>query len=302
MLGCISHRCHCLKIRRNKTAMCSIVINSEAYLDEWVDYHHALGFDKFFIYDNSPQFAMKQWGKLKGDHVEVMSLPGERKQFPAYQDCFNKAINQFKWAAFFDVDEFLVLKQHEHVADMLEEFCPHGALTVNWFIYPSNGWNVYAPEPVTRRFRYRHPDADRHVKIIAKLDDIVKAPHWNPHQVSLKDKSAAHDSNGKKVRGPFNKKPPTDVVALNHYLSKSYQEYLQKSLRGRADVKSTDISVSKRIEEAQQMLADALSKEDLPMGAEPSKLQELVFDDSAWQLLKKNIPAYAMYDMLGLLK
>ena len=74
-------------MKRKKTAMCTIVTNEELYLDEFVDYHHALGFDNFFIYDNTEGFEMKQWGNLKGDHVELISFSGPKRQLAAYVDC-----------------------------------------------------------------------------------------------------------------------------------------------------------------------------------------------------------------------
>jgi len=153
---------------RMKSAMCMIVVNEELYLDEFVDYHHALGFDKFFIFDNTAGFEMKQWGTLKGDHVEVIHFPGGKRQMPSYVECFNlvKASGIFEWVAFFDTDEFLVLKRHDHVADMLEEYCKDGALVVNWYMFGYNNWNLQAPGPVTRRFLHRDKNnsANRHVK------------------------------------------------------------------------------------------------------------------------------------------
>ena len=219
-------------MKRKKTAMCIIVTNEELYLDEFVDYHHALGFDNFFIYDNTEGFEMKQWGKLKGDHVELISFSGPNRQLAAYADCGSTvaATEMFEWVAFFDADEFLVLKEHDHVADMLGEYCPHGSLGVNWFMFGSNNWNLQAPEPITRRFLYREAGVNIHVKTIARLNDIkniklVSDPH---NFVELKNHSVMHDSNGKHVTGPFNENGPVDVVVLHHYNHKSTKEYFWK--------------------------------------------------------------------------
>lgn len=38
----------------SNVAICTIVKNETLYLDEWVDYHIALGFSPIYIYDNSP--------------------------------------------------------------------------------------------------------------------------------------------------------------------------------------------------------------------------------------------------------
>ena len=44
-----------------KAVVCSIQIKIEAYIDEWVDYHLAIGFTKIYIYDNSENFDLKNW-------------------------------------------------------------------------------------------------------------------------------------------------------------------------------------------------------------------------------------------------
>jgi len=296
-------------MKRKKTAMCMIVTNEELYLDEFVDYHHALGFDQFFVYDNTEGFEMKQWGKLKGDHVELIPFSGQRKQLEAYVDCGEKlaATDIFEWVAFFDADEFLVLKEHEHVADMLEEYCPHGSLGVNWFMFGSNNWNLQAPEPITRRFLYRPVGVHKLVKTIARLKDIKQIMNsnrlkHNPHNfLELKNHSVMHDSNGRNITGPFNENGPVDVVVLHHYNRKSSKEYLHKRKRGRPTTEAKHPSINRLTNEAKQELANALASEQLPLYNSLSKNPDLIFDDSAWQFLKKNVPGYALYDKIALM-
>lgn len=183
---------------------------------------------------------------------------------------------------------------------MLEEHCHHGVLVVNWLFFNSNGWNVQAPQPVTRRFSYRHNATNMHVKTIARIDDIKSIMlQSNPHNfVELKDGSV-HDSNGQVVTGPFNNNGPVDIVVLHHYHQKSAKEYLQKKTRGRSDLNLTYPALLKNVELAKQGLADALTGEHIPMSYGISKDQQLIFDDSAWQFLKKHVPGYALYDTIA---
>jgi hypothetical protein len=55
-----------------------------------------------------------------------------------------------------DVDEFLVLKKHEHVDELLEEHLPKGsgALSINWVWFSFNGKLLCDAKPVTKRFLY----------------------------------------------------------------------------------------------------------------------------------------------------
>lgn len=293
---------------RNKTGMCSIAKNEEAYLDEWVDYHHALGFDNFYIYDNTDNFEMKQWGKLKGDHVEVIHYPGGAKQSSAYRDCSKRFAEGNKgnhtWAAFIDSDEFLVLRKHEHVSDFLEEHCAHGAIAVNWIVFHSNSWNLYSPAPVTKRFVYGELDKNSHIKSIARLDDIkglnpFEEQYQHPHYVPLKDGFSTHDTNGRNISGPFNPNGPTNLAVIHHYSTKSAKEYVQKRSRGRAD---TEASVEAVIRGATDTYKATLAGEDIPLDIKIMSSMNLTFDDTAWTTLKKNVPSYAFFDEIGLIE
>ena len=103
-------------------AMCAIGIHEEAYLDEWVDYHYGLGFTAFYIYDNSPKNDLGLWSTEKGSHVTVKHVPEKAMQYKAYSDCGDTFGRNHTWVAFYDLDEYLVLKQHRHVIDMLFEY------------------------------------------------------------------------------------------------------------------------------------------------------------------------------------
>jgi len=181
-----------------------VVKNEEAYMNEFVDYGRALGINHFYIYDNTDLFVLKQWGRLKGDDVDVRHYIGERPQMKVYSDCF-KRVNEtgmYEWVAFFDADEFLVLKEHDHIADMLEMYCARGALTVNWRMFSDNCWNTYVPEPITRRFLYGK--MNEHVKTIARVKDVqsIKVKSTPHNFVVLKDGMKPRDTNGEDVDGP----------------------------------------------------------------------------------------------------
>ena len=293
--------------KKKMTAMCAIVVNEEMYIDEFVDYHRALGFDHFIFFDNSDNSELKQWGKIKGDDVWVIPFPGIARQLEAYKHCVQivakeakEANRPFEWVAFFDVDEYLVLKQHDHIADMLEQHCSSGSLLVNWYVFRSDGWNLPTREPVTRRFLYREATVNQHVKTIARVQDIAETKlHSDPHNfVQLKNQTFHHDSSGNPVVGPFNMNGPTDVVVLHHYNTKSHKEYLLKRMRGRATTGRVDL-VRQLVQDAQAKLNRSLASDSLPRNNNTTF--DKVFDDSAWKFLKEKVPAYALFDEIGLL-
>jgi hypothetical protein len=279
--------------------LCVIVLNEKPYIDEWINYHLGLGFSKIVVYDNSASFDLREW-KLQEQitpMVDVIHYPGLKQQQRSYLTCAQSALNgdfgeNKKWAAFFDVDEFLVLKKHEHVDELLEEHLDSGALSINWAWFSFNGKLLCDFKPVTKQFLYRDQNVNQHVKSIVRLEDMqmkISSAHY-----PLLKNGNQHDTNGTVFSGPFNKNGPLDVAALHHYHSESYGEYVKKRQRGRADIDDE----TKRMNVFNQALTffeDALENNSSgKLGLETN----VVFDDSAWTLLKKVSPApgYAVFD------
>mmetsp|Transcript_6673 Transcript_6673/g.8718 ORF Transcript_6673/g.8718 Transcript_6673/m.8718 type:complete len:351 (-) Transcript_6673:1609-2661(-) len=288
-----------------KALMCAIVKDEEAYIHEWVDYHYALGFDKIRIYDNSDFNEMKVFGDKKENRVDVIHFPGVPVancdlQERAYHDCAQKAVEEgvYTWAAFFDIDEFLVLKKHEDVHDMLEEYLQKGALGINWYKFEATQSDVvYVPLPVTKRFTYRNRKLQRIIKSIVKLSDfdLQKTKGCYVHYFPLKE-GVTHGFNGEKIAdGMWHGNGTEDVAVLHHYHAKSFKEYLTKRLRGRAGHDPNSTLVKGGIRHAQGMFKNALRVYD---HNSTEMREDFIFDDSAWQVLKKNVPRYAAFDAL----
>ena len=283
--------------------LCCIVLDEEAYIDEFVDYYLGMGFNKIYIYDNTEFFQMKSWGRRKvvdGERIELIHYPGTGRQQEAYLECAKKAKeSNHTWAAFFDVDEFLVLQKHKNVNEFLTEHLCHGegSIGVNWLIFPAGEKILYEPLPVTKRFIYREPIVNHHIKSIVRLEDmdVRRAPHVHyPHLW----RGTNHDTNGKSINGPFNELGPADVAVLHHYHTKSFKEYVAKKTRGRADV--NDWNKNQSGEECMQAIVQA--KDNFKNALVDESFmnvtsQGYTYDDSAWAMLKHMVPKYAHYDL-----
>lgn len=268
--------------------LCGIVKDAEAYLDEWVDYHFGLGFHSIYLIDNSDKNELVPWQNKRraaGYTVQVLHKPGTHRQMYGYHMCASEFKNRHTYMAFFDVDEYLVLKKHGNVADMLVDHLPKGSLTISWYIFGSSQHDMYSPLPITKRFQYRDGEsvADRHpkwadVKSILKLADYGSYPK-SPHSMKTNKQttgsvSAWRDTNGAgkydKI-GAINSDRPLDVAVLHHYRFLSAKEYHWKTC------------VRKTVD-------------DQIKGCNQKPYEGKIFDDSAWQTMKKNVPKYRMFD------
>jgi hypothetical protein len=120
---------------------------------------------------------------------------------------------------------------------------------------------------------------NRHIKTIARLEDVDKIDH--PHFAKLKSGLENKNTNGETINNAFID-PVYDVAVLNHYGVKSREEFVQKRLRGRADMALDQTLMAKQVREA--------IEGDLVVGQ--------VFDDSAWKLLCDRVPKYKAYDKI----
>jgi hypothetical protein len=48
-------------IRPPWAALCAVMRDEDLYVDEWTDYHLALGFEHIFIYESHPNFTLSEW-------------------------------------------------------------------------------------------------------------------------------------------------------------------------------------------------------------------------------------------------
>jgi hypothetical protein len=206
-----------------KVALVCMAKDEDHYIQEWVNYHLKLGFDNVFIYENNWRCS------LENDRVIKIPIDGPARQVMAYNHFVQNLTEHFDWAAFFDVDEFLVLKQHSSIKDFIEDYKDYDGIGVNWHLFGSNGLASPGGEySVLKRFTKRGRTVNQHIKTILKLrTDIFMAQH-NPNIPIV-------DPNRNIIDGPFNLTGDDSIAQLNHYFCKSKEEFLAKVKRGKSD-------------------------------------------------------------------
>ena len=218
-------------IIKNEAAICAIALHEERYIDEWIQYHLKLGFYHIYIYDNSDTYVLKN---RKSENVTVIHYPGKTKQFEAYNLFVLNYKRKFRWAAFIDIDEFIVLKKHKRIMDLLYEYPDCDTLVLNWIMFGTSQETIYRDEPVTKRFQKCSPHVDSHFKSICQLHQIDYFS--NPHAPILLSRTLMMDTNRTVVQSYEHPVGTTDVACIHHYYTKSEQEFREKLERGRSDV------------------------------------------------------------------
>jgi hypothetical protein len=209
-----------------KVALVCIAKNEENYIKEWVEYHTKLGFDNIFIYQND-------W-RCEYEHPKLIKIPfdGLSQQMNAYNDWLCKKRNDFQFVAFFDVDEFLVLKKHNTIQEFLSNYTDKNGVAINWYFFGNNGHDkvIDGEYSQLKRFTKREEKMNFHIKTILNCKVNSRMSVHNPDYVPLVSPE------GISFIGPYNKKSSDEIAQLNHYFCKTPEEFLKKCERGRADV------------------------------------------------------------------
>lgn len=223
-----------------KSTVCLIAKNEARYLVEWIAYYRIIGFDEVIVYENnSTDESALLLGKLaasgKVTHRRWTLGKNESPQITAYQDAFRKA--QTEWILFVDADEFLVLHQHPTVNAFLQTFDARPDVTaigVNWRIFGDSGNETYDSRPVVERFtKASAPDfvVNRHLKSFSKVKALRNMVHMHACDTSGEMVHPSGKSLSMKDWG-LSDEIELDVAQVNHYYTKTVEEYQWKKQRG----------------------------------------------------------------------
>jgi hypothetical protein len=224
-----------------------IAKNEYNYIEEFVKYHLALGFSHIYLYDN--QDVPNTYVKILEKYIHKMTIihiAGNNHKFSVqgiilnhFQNFILKHNKNITHAAHIDIDEYIVLKKHKNISELIKEYIKGdcSAIGMNWKFFGSSGHTNYTSEPITSRFTKYGKNGDKNIKTIC--DVRLSKGFDNPHYPEL-IKGYNKSTNGDIIIGPFNFNPCYDIVQINHYKCKTLEEYKTIRLRGRADKTNKD--------------------------------------------------------------
>lgn len=192
-----------------KSLVCCIGKNENKYIKEFVEWYKFLGISHIRIYDNNDllgeRFEDAIQNHIDGGFVDIVDYRGrEVCQAQAYTECYKELKNDYDWIFFIDCDEFLILKVNKSVGQYLAM--------------------PQLPE-------------NCHIKSIVRggLDDIQWVGEGFSHTPSPNELRTCNDvgftKNGNIPLGNMD----YQFAWLNHYSTKTAEEYADKMKRGFPD-------------------------------------------------------------------
>jgi hypothetical protein len=211
--------------------LCAIAKDETPFLREWAGCHHFLGFEKIYVYDNDSMVPARDTLAEFYDLgvCDTYTLPGSARQLTAYNHCLKYHGREFEWLAFFDVDEFLCLKQDDDARVLLRDYENYSALAINWDIFSSSGHIGPPKGPVIQNFT-QSLGYSQNCKCIVRPAK-VKMPFTAHHFIYTE--GIAVNADCMPAYGAY-APLAVDKVCLNHYQFRSQYDYEQKLGRGDA--------------------------------------------------------------------
>lgn len=218
----------------------AIFKNEAPFFKEWLEYHHMVGVEHFYLYNNgsTDNFQEVLSPYIKNRMVTLIDwpdrpgkLPENAKyrwvhniQLPAYEHAIQLSMKETKWLALIDIDEFIVPKLSDTITPLLEQYEEFPAIRLYWHVYGTSGVQELHPNQLVIETFHKTclPDEDfntKFFKTILRPEEYIQF-HWPPHIAMYR-----------------NDEP--DIVVnkfeaqINHYINRSVKFFYDTKLKTR---------------------------------------------------------------------
>ena len=142
-----------------KLCLCTYGKKENKYIREFIEYYKKYGVDKIYLYDNNDRKG-ERFEDVIGDYilenfVEIIDFRGIPYAYlKIMNDCYQKNLNKYDWLIFYEIDEFLFLKNCTNIKYYLNQtkFNDCQKIQLNWVHRSDNNFFYYKNISVIKRF------------------------------------------------------------------------------------------------------------------------------------------------------
>ena len=211
-------------------SMMAIIRDENPYLEEWIRYHiEEIGFDHFYLYDNESTISAKDYLTEKHfkylDMITFVDWPtSENTQQDSHNDFLHNYANETKWILPADPDEYIKLNTTtKSLKTFLEENSDCATVGCPWVCFNANGHLEKTDEPDMIRFTQEceWEYGKNKGKYFAQTNRIDYFRNYVP--IPRFELATKNDLTDEELK---------DFYQLNHYYTRSLQEWKEKIQRG----------------------------------------------------------------------
>lgn len=227
---------------------CCMIKNEGAYIKEWVDFHLAVGVERFYVLDNCSNDNTRQIldPYIQAGVVRYYWYPGKTAQIFGYNDVLRICRGRTKWLIFMDPDEFLFPTHCDDLRELLPEYEDAPAVMANWVMFGPGGHEKKPEGLVIENFTQTFLDDcnERNCRAKSIVQPGKTLCMAGTHFGLFKGGALAVDENHRPITGaalyvPRGRActyiPSIEKLRMNHYWTKSLEELDFKCRRGYAD-------------------------------------------------------------------
>ena len=217
-----------------KVSLCLIFKNEARFLREWVEYHRLIGVEHFYLYNN---FSEDNYREVLRPYVEqgIVTLtewPYKYAQVKAYEDCYDRFKDETQWLGYIDADEFVNLLLENDIKQFLSRFRFFPSVLLRWKMFGTSGFLKEESDSylVIERYTAAWPHLCQVSKSFINCDygKIKIGIHLSTAYIGG---FAIYGIDEKRLFSPFAVpiiRNYSQRICLNHYWSKSRENYLIK--------------------------------------------------------------------------
>ena len=229
-----------------KICICTLGKEENRYIREFVKYYENYDIDKIFLYDNN-NINGERFEEIIKDYIDkglvkIIDWRGKNKSMiRVWNDCYLKNYKKFDWMIFYDIDEYIYLKNYTSIKTFLNEpkFKNCQKIYLNWVIHTDNDLIYYDNRSLHERFpevernaKYNKMDCYSSVKSILRGHiPNVKIRRMHIFSRDIKGCNGFGDI-AELNRLDHIRNPDFKYYYIDHYYSKSLEEFIEKINKG----------------------------------------------------------------------
>lgn len=221
-------------------SICGIFKNEAPYLKEWIEYHKLVGIDHIYLYNNNSADTFREILQpyIEQGFITLIEWPKLHAQMEAYSHCYDNFKKDTNWLTFLDIDEFVCPKIETDIKSFLKKYEGYPGILIYWQMFGTNGIvDCDKDKLVIEQYTSAWEHLDGTGKVFISTENYLPTNiynHWMAFRYK-KFKIPVITEHKKFIFFPqIYTAPKYNTIQLNHYWSKSLNEFLSKIKKGSA--------------------------------------------------------------------
>lgn len=227
-------------------SIAAIFQDEARFLREWIEYHHLVGVNHFYLYNNNSTDNYKEVLQpyIDIDLVELIEWPSDQSSIPtekkrnhfifetqcgAFNDALARSRHKTKWLALLDSDEYIVPTIHNTITECLEDhFSQKAGVCAYWKCFGTSYYEKVQPnEWMIEKLFLSMSNTEyynTYFKCIVKPEFVRTCP--NPHICIYLPGYDHVKTNGNPVPiHQIHDDPCWDLLYINHYWTRDEDHF-----------------------------------------------------------------------------